>query len=945
MESVFHISGCAIDNQVKFATCTLLGAALTWWNGHGQGKQCCTKFLADKTKKVDKYISGLPDNIHENVMSTRPKTLDKTIKNNQQQQPHKKQNVARAYIAGLSENKAYTGNLPLCTKCNYHHTGQCAPKCNNFKKYGHATRDCRVNVKNNNNNRVQSTNICFKCGELGYFKKNCLKLKNNGNANRNGGVQRKAYVLGRGYSNPKTNTVMGMFLLNNRYVSIFLIRVSTGASQQYEKLYVQDITARTMRNLVLGVQTLQQGQLINLALAVAKYTSSGNSTGDQSKINPPWEENRVEQEKEEHHLQTLQQVQLINSALAVAKYTSSGNSTWKNTLAVGMAWSILFPTFSALLNITPTVLDNHYHVALADGKIIRVNTILRGCTLDFMNRLFNIDLMPVPLGSFDIIIGVDWLREYHALIVCDEKIVCVPFGNETLIFQGKRNDQEAKDKSEGKRLEDVPIVRDFLENKEEHEEHLKLISELLKKKELYAKFSKCEFWILKVQFLGHVIDSKGIHMDPAKIKSINDWASPKTSRKIRQFLGLVGYYHRFIEGFSKIANTSILALPKGSENFIVYCDALHKGLGVVLMQNEKVIAYASRQLKIYKKNYTIYDLELRDVVFALKMWRHYLYETRPLRFRALVMTMGLNLPKKILEAQTKALKPKNLSAEDVEGVPCFGDLRTLIMHESYKSKYSIHLGFNKMYQDLKLLYWWPSMKANIATYVSMCLTCSKVQTEHQKPSGLLVQPEIPEQKWEKITMDFITKLSKTTNGFDTIWVIVDHLTKSAHFLPMRENDPIEKLMKLYMKKVVTRHGMPVSIIFDRDGRFTSLFCYHTRIKAAPFEALYGRKCLSPVCWAEVGDAQLNGLEIIHETTEKIIQIKSNTQVARDRQKSYTDLKRKPMDFQVGDRVMLKVSPWKGVVHFGKRGKLNPRYIRPFKVLCKVRDVAYRLELP
>nr|GEV43692.1 putative reverse transcriptase domain-containing protein [Tanacetum cinerariifolium] len=223
--------------------------------------------------------------------------------------------------------------------------------------------------------------------------------------------------------------------------------------------------------------------------------------------------------------------------------------------------------------------------------------------------------------------------------------------------------------------------------------------------------------------------------------------------------------------------------------------------------------------------------------------------SRPLRVRALVMTMGLNLSKKILEAQTEALKPEYLSAEDVGGmlrkdlpkeklkpradgtlclnnrswVSLFGDLRTLIMHESHKSKYSVHTGSDKMYQDLKQLYWWPNMKANISTYVNKCLTCSKVKVEHQKPSGLLVQPKIPEWKWEKITMDFITKLPKTTNGYDTICVIVDRLTKSAHFLPMRENDPMEKLMKLYMKEVVTLHGVPVSIISDHDGRFTSLF--------------------------------------------------------------------------------------------------------------------------
>ncbi|GJW10992.1 putative reverse transcriptase domain-containing protein [Tanacetum coccineum] len=298
------------------------------------------------------------------------------------------------------------------------------------------------------------------------------------------------------------------------------------------------------------------------------------------------------------------------------------------------------------------------------------------------------------------------------------------------------------------------------------------------------------------------------------------------------------------------------------------------------------------------------------------------------------------------------------------------------------------------------------MKANITTYVRKYLTCLRVKAEHQKPSGLLVQPAIPQWKWDNITMDFVTKLPRTQSGNDTIWVIVDRLTKSAHFLPMRETDPMDKLARLYLKEVVTRHGIPVLIICDRDPRFTSNFwrsfqkamgtrldmstayhpetdgqsertiqtlkdmlracvidfgngweghlpliefsynnSYHASIKAAPFEALYGRKCRSPVCWAEVGDARLTGPELVHETTEKIVQIKHRMQAARDRQKSYADVRRKPLEFQVGDRVMLKVSPWKGVVRFGKRGKLNPRYIGPFKVLAKVGTVAYRLELP
>ncbi|GJT32720.1 putative reverse transcriptase domain-containing protein [Tanacetum coccineum] len=363
----------------------------------------------------------------------------------------------------------------------------------------------------------------------------------------------------------------------------------------------------------------------------------------------------------------------------------------------------------------------------------------------------------------------------------------------------------------------------------------------------------------------------------------------------------------------KLYSAPILALPEGSEDFIAYCDASIKGLGSMLMQRDKVIAYVSRQLKIHEKNYTTHDLELGAVVFALKIWRHYLYGTKctvftdhkslqhilnqkelnmrqrrwlellsdydceiryhlgnanvvadalsrkerikPLRVRALVMNIGLNLHKQILNAQTEARKPENIMNEDVGGMlienskdpeklrtenlepradgtlclngrswlPCHGDLRTVIMHESHKSKYSIHPGSDKMYQDMKKLYWWPNMKVDIATYVSKCLTCVKVKAEHQRPSGLLVQLDIPQWKWDNITMDFVTKLPKSSQGYNTIWVIVDRLTKSAIFVSMRETDPLEKLARMYLKEVVTRHGIPVSIICDRDPRFASNF--------------------------------------------------------------------------------------------------------------------------
>ncbi|GKB11112.1 putative reverse transcriptase domain-containing protein [Tanacetum coccineum] len=341
-------------------------------------------------------------------------------------------------------------------------------------------------------------------------------------------------------------------------------------------------------------------------------------------------------------------------------------------------------------------------------------------------------------------------------------------------------------------IDDILI---YSKNKQEHEKHLKIILELLKKEELYAKFSKCEFWIPKVQFLG-----------------------------------LAGYYRRFIEGFSKIAKPMTKLTQKK-----VKFEWGDKQEAAFQLLKQKLLPSAGQ-------------MSLPDAL-SIKNENH------REEFEPLVMTISLDLPKQILNAQTEAQKPENIKSEDVGGMlienakfpkaireqklepradgtlclngrswlPCYGDLRTVIMHESHKSKYSIHPGSDKMYQDMKKLYWWPNMKADIATYVNKCLTCAKVKAEHQRPSGLLVQPKIPEWKWDNITMDFVTKLPKTSQGYDTIWVIVDRLTKSAIFTPMRETDPLDKLARLYLKEVVTRHGIPVSIICDRDPRFASNF--------------------------------------------------------------------------------------------------------------------------
>nr|GFA31517.1 hypothetical protein [Tanacetum cinerariifolium] len=400
MELVFQISGCAIENQVKFATCTLLEAAFTWWNSQIRSlgpnaysmtwevlkkkitdKYCpqggikkleielwnlkvkennvpayterfqeltliCTKFVADKTKKIDKYVSELPDNIHGSVKASKPRTLDENIENNHghQQQTPKRQNIARVYNMGTGEKKPYSGNLPKCTKCHFHHNGPCTQKCHKCNKIRHFARDCRssgnVNVANAqwNNGENSKGDGYFECGALGHFKRDCPKLKNKDGGKVNAPewvyAVRNAEKRGNASKDPESNVVTGMFLLNNHYASILF---DTGADRSF-----------------------------------------------------------------------------ISTA------------------------------FSSLNNIVPTPLENSYDVELADGKIVRVDTIMRGCTLNFLSHPFNKDLMPVELGSFDVIISMDWLRRCHAVIVCDEKLVRVPYGNETLIFYGNEGNNGRK---------------------------------------------------------------------------------------------------------------------------------------------------------------------------------------------------------------------------------------------------------------------------------------------------------------------------------------------------------------------------------------------------------------------------------------------------------------------------------------------------------------------
>ncbi|GJS45172.1 putative reverse transcriptase domain-containing protein [Tanacetum coccineum] len=736
MEIMFHISNCLEKYQVK----ELMKLMIERFQ---ELTMLYTKMVPEEVDRVERYIGGLPDNIQGNVIAAEPTRLQDAVRiannlmdqklkgyavknaknkrrlevnqrdNRGQQPPFKRpnvggQNVARAYTAGNNEKKPYNGPLPFCNKCKLHHEGPCTVRCGKCNKVGHLTQDCKVTISTTSTQRGQVVNqrvvTCFECGRQGHYRSDCPKLKDQnrgnkaGNKNGVGEARGKAYVLGGGDANPDSNVVKGTFLLNNHYAFILF---DSGADR-----------------------------------------------------------------------------------------------------------SFVSTTFSTLLDITPDTLDVSYVVELADGRIFETNIVLRGYTLGLLGHPFNIDLMPVKLGSFDVIIGMDWFANHHAVIVCDEKI------------------KEIEDKSEENRLEDVPTAWDFSKVFLEDSPRLPLTQQVKLQVDLVPgaapmaqapyKLAPSELQELSFQMC---IDYRELNKLTVKNRyplpriddlfdqlqgssvfskidlrsgyhqlRVHDEDIPKTAFRTSYghyefqvmpfgltnapaiFMDLMNrskedhaeYLKVILELLKKEEFALILSLLEGSENLVVYCDASHKGLGMVLMQKERVIAYASRQIKIHKKNYTTCDLELGAMVFALKMWRHYLYGTKcvvftdhkslqhildqkelnmrqrrwlellsdydceicyhprkanvvvdtlsrkerikPLRVRALVMMISLNLPVQILNAQAETRKDKNYGTEDLCGmikkleqrtngtlclngrswIPCYGNLRGLIMHESHK---------------------------------------------------------------------------------------------------------------------------------------------------------------------------------------------------------------------------------------------------------------------
>ncbi|GJY56110.1 putative reverse transcriptase domain-containing protein [Tanacetum coccineum] len=828
---VHDMSGCSVDQKVKYTAGSFVEEfcpsyemqklETELWNHAMVGAshaaytdrfhelaRLVPHLVTPESKMIKRYMYGLAQQICGMVASTEPKTIqkavqisdaltDEAVRNGSIKNVEKRGNVGEPSKDknGRDNNKRTrtgnpfattvnpvsrenTGTWPKCTTCNSYHTpgGPCRT-CFNCNRPGHLAKDCRGVLRNVNpvNARNPTIRACYKCGSTDHVR------------NQRNQARGRTFMLGAEEARQDPNIVTGMFTLND-------------------------------------------------------------------------------------HFSTT----LFDS---------------------GADYSFVSTTFIPLLDLEPSDLGFKYENEIASGQLVEIDKVIKDCKLEIEGHVFDINLIPFGHGSFDVIIGMDWLSNYKAEIIFHEKVVRIPLPDgKVLRVLGERPEEKARllmsAKASEIKQEEIVMVRDFPEffskidlrsgyhqlrvheddipntgfrtryghfeftvipfglanapvvfmdlmnrvcrpyldkfvivfiddiliyskTREEHVEHLRLVLGLLKKEKLYAKFSKCEFWLREVQFLGHVINGDGIYVDPSKIEAVKNWKALRTPTEGEE------QELAFQTLKDKLCNALVLALPDGPEDFVVYCDASGIGLGYLLMQRGKVIAYASRQLKIHEKNYTTHDLELdhkslqhifsqRELNMRQRRWielfSDYDCEIRYHPGKANVVVDALSRKERV--------KPKRVRAMNMILQSSIKDRILAAQIEAVDESARLQKGLDEMIEQRsdETLY-----------YLDRIWVPLKGEVEHQRPSGLLQQPEILVWKLEGIAMNFVTKLPRTSSGHDTIWVIMDRLTKSAHFLPMREDYKMERLARLYLNEIVSRHGVPISIISDRDSCFTSRF--------------------------------------------------------------------------------------------------------------------------